>query len=257
MRNPIAALCLFALILPSGLHAQTQSGPTPYPDAKNSAQWPGKGPIRWFGWMTENRNAFWKQRQADQGKIVFAGDSIIGGWKLEKDFPGKPVANRGIGGDVTRGLLFRLQEDILDLKPKAIVLEIGSNDITADASIADVVSNYNTILETIAKASPDTPVVVMAMTPHGIPEGAKAPSEALKTYLLKVNARLPEANKELAKLPSRHKNVVFADTYTPMLLPDGSQDASLFNADTVHPNDAGRAKLAEVVSKALTDLKLL
>lgn len=234
-----------------------QTGPTPYPDAKKVAAWPGRGPIRYFeGWMPADRKRFWAARQADQGKIVFTGDSIIGGWKLEKDFPGKPVANRGIGGDVTRGLLFRFQEDVLDLHPKAIVMEIGSNDITADAAVVDVIANYNLLLDMAQKADPDMPVIIMALTPHGIPTGAKAPGAGLKAYLEKVNARIPLVNRELAKIPATRKNVTFVDTYAPFVNPDGSLNDALFNDDKVHPTAAGHAKLAEVVMKALTRLHL-
>ena len=241
---------------PSGDTKPATGGPTPYPSPNDVKAWPGKGPIRHFGWMTQNRNTFWSQRTADQGKIVFVGDSIIGGWKLEKDFPGKPVANRGIGGDVTRGLLFRFQEDVLDLKPKAIVMEIGSNDITADASIADVIANYNALIDLAQKTNPETPIIIMAMTPHGIPTGAKAPSEALATYLKKVNAKLPLANAELAKIPANRKNVTFADTYAPFILANGQLDESLLNDDKVHPTDAGHTKIAEVITKVLKELKL-
>jgi hypothetical protein len=55
-------------------------GPTPHPDPKNEAAWPGKGPIRSFGFMVGERQAFWNNRQMDQGAVVFVGDSLIGGW---------------------------------------------------------------------------------------------------------------------------------------------------------------------------------
>jgi lysophospholipase L1-like esterase len=239
------------------VQAQT-SGPTPYPDPKNDAAWPGKGPIRYFeGWMPGDRKRFWSARETDQGKIVFVGDSIIGGWKVEKDFPGKPVANRGVGGDVTRGLLFRFQEDVLDLHPKAIVIEIGSNDITADASVANVILNYNALLDLAQKANPETPIIIMALTPHGVPTGAKAPNAQLAAYLQKVNARIPLMNRELEKIPAARKNVTYVDTYSPFMLPNGNLDDSQFNDDKVHPTDAGHAKLAEIVGKALKELNLL
>lgn len=252
----IATLLPVILLNGSLLQAQ-QSGPSPYPDAKAEAAWPGKGPIRYFGWMTDNRKSFWSKREADRGKIIFTGDSIIGGWKIEKDFPGQPIANRGIGGDVTRGMLFRLQEDILDLQPKAIVFHIGSNDITAGSSVANVVANYNAILDQVQKALPETPILILALLPHGIPTGDKAPKPDLEAYLKKVNALIPVVNQELAKIPAARKNVTFVDSYTPFLLPDGNLDDSQFNADKVHPNEAGHTKLGAVVRKALTDLKLL
>lgn len=73
----------------------TGGGPTP------SDRWP----IRVFGWMVDNRKWFWTQREKDQGAAMFVGDSLAGNWKGEemaKAFPKLKVANRGIGGDVSR-----------------------------------------------------------------------------------------------------------------------------------------------------------
>jgi lysophospholipase L1-like esterase len=245
------------LLFASGLGHAQQTGPTPLPDVKDEAAWPGKGPLRTFPYMMQNRISFWARRDLDQGKIVFVGDSIIGGWKLENDFPGKPVANRGIGGDVTRGVLFRFQEDVLDLHPKAVVIEIGSNDLSADAPIEGIVSNYNAILDLAQKANPDMPVIILAILPRGISTGDKAPSAQMAEYLKKVNARIPQLNAELAQIPASRKNVTYVDAYNLFLLPDGSQDESQFIADKVHPTAAGHAKLGAAVTKALTDLKLL
>jgi lysophospholipase L1-like esterase len=109
------------------------------PDPKNEAAWPGKGPIRAFDFMVGERKAFWAQRRNDQGAVVFVGDSLTGGWKnLAKDFPKLKVANRGLGGDTSRGALFRFREDALALNPKAVVIEIGNNDLTAMGSPADM-----------------------------------------------------------------------------------------------------------------------
>ena len=129
MRSTLLRLAALWFAAPPSI-AQPASGPTPYPTS--AKDWPGQGAIRVFGWMTENRKAFWQDRERKQGSIVFAGDSLIGGWgSMAKDFPDLRVANRGIGGEVTRGLLFRFQEDVLDLHPKAIVLLTGSNDLSA------------------------------------------------------------------------------------------------------------------------------
>lgn len=228
---------------------------TPYPAQNDTAAWPGKGPIRTGDWMTGERKAFWPRREADQGKVVFVGDSIIGGWKkLQEDFPGKPVANRGVGGDVTRGILFRLQQDVLDLHPKAIVLEIGGNDNSADGKMPDFLSNINAIIDLAQQANPDLPVIVCAITPKGIPAST---NPGLVSYLKRVYPEIPAWNAALENIASTRKNVYYVDCYTPLLLPDGSGiDASLFNKDQVHPTDQGHTKLAGVIAKKLEDLKL-
>jgi lysophospholipase L1-like esterase len=57
------------------------------------------------------------------------GDSITDGWRLEEYFPGKPYVNRGISGQVTSQMLVRMYPDVIDLKPAAMVVLAGTNDI--------------------------------------------------------------------------------------------------------------------------------
>src|ERR1700683_3359424 len=153
--NPFSAACRAE---------EATKGPTPYP--VSDKDWPGKGPIRKFGWMDDNRKYFWSQRAKDQGAIVFAGDSLTGNWKeLAEAFETWKVANRGIGGDTSRGLLFRFQEDVLDLNPKAIVLTIGTNDLAARGKPADGAANIGAMLEMVEKKDPALAVVLCTTPP--------------------------------------------------------------------------------------------
>jgi len=96
---------------------------------------PGAGPIRRYDWFrklwADKRTAWSKRVRQDQNAVVFLGDSITQGWgdQMGGSFPGMKVANRGISGDTSRGVLIRLQEDVLSLNPSAIVLLIGTNDL--------------------------------------------------------------------------------------------------------------------------------
>ena len=63
------------------------------------------------------------------GRVVFMGDSITDFWRLDQYFPGKPYVNRGIGGQTTSQMLVRMYSDVIDLKPAAMVLLAGTNDI--------------------------------------------------------------------------------------------------------------------------------
>ena len=65
----------------------------------------------------------------DPERVVFFGDSHIGGWHLYEYFPGKPYVNRGIGGQTTAQMLVRFREDVIDLKPRAVLILGGSNDV--------------------------------------------------------------------------------------------------------------------------------
>src|SRR5260221_9953816 len=113
--------------------------------------------------MVGERKAFWNQRAQDQGKVVFTGDSLTGGWSaLGKGtaFPGLKVANRGVGGDTSRGILFRFQEDVLDLHPRAIVITAGANDLSAHAPPTDTIANLTLMVDLARKQDPQVPIVV-------------------------------------------------------------------------------------------------
>ena len=69
------------------------------------------------------------ERPVDAGRVVFMGDSITDGWRLDDSFPGKPYVNRGISGQTTAQMLVRFYPDVLALKPAAVVVLAGTNDI--------------------------------------------------------------------------------------------------------------------------------
>src|SRR5260221_10024311 len=100
---------------------------------------PGEGPIRradWFRKLWTDRRTAWAARaERDRNAVVLLGDSITQGWGEDFSawFPGLKIANRGISGDTSRGVLIRLHEDVLALDPEAVVLLIGTNDLDEKA----------------------------------------------------------------------------------------------------------------------------
>ena len=70
-----------------------------------------------------------KKQPADPKRVVFMGDSITDGWRLDEYFPGMPYVNRGISGQVTSQMLVRMYPDVIDLMPAAMVVLAGTNDI--------------------------------------------------------------------------------------------------------------------------------
>lgn len=209
--------------------APAASGPTPFP--KDAKEWPGKGAIRVFGYMNDNRVGFWRERERKQGSVVFAGDSLVGGWRtLAEDLPGVPVANRGIGGEPTRGLLFRFKEDVLDLHPKAIVLLTGTNDLSAQQDIQQTRSNLVEMLAMAERASPGVPIVLCTLPPRNSPQSPIDPK------------RLVELNKLIASLADERAHVVVLDLYALVSDPDGSPHAEYFGGDKLHLSSAGQKR---------------
>ena len=177
------------------------------------------------------------------GSIVFAGDSLIGGWgTMGKDFSGMSVANRGIGGEVTRGLLFRFQEDVLDLHPKAIVLLSGSNDLSAQQSPKQSRANLAEILAQAAKQAPDVPVVLCTIPPR---QHAQAPVDP---------AALRELNALIAGLADPRRRVVVLDLFTLLAEPDGSPHLPYFASDRLHISAAGYQRFHEALMPVFKQL---
>jgi lysophospholipase L1-like esterase len=131
----------------------------------------GAGPIRrydWFQGLWKERHATWAKRiEQDQNSVVFLGDSITQGWgdDLRGAFPGLKVANRGISGDTTRGMLIRLQHDVVDLNPTSVVMLMGTNDLEEKAEPQIIADNVKLIIAALKNHNPDMPIVLCQVFP--------------------------------------------------------------------------------------------
>ena len=209
----------------------------------------GSGPLRrheWFQNVWRQRRSAWAKRgQQDQGAVVFLGDSITQGWEktLAATFPGMKIANRGIDGDTSRGVLLRLADDVLALKPRAVVLLIGTNDIEEGATPETVASDIRLILADLKQHNPTMPVVLCQIFPSST--SMRRPAETIRA----ANALVLEAVKgDLQVIP--------LDTYR--LFADAGGDAPKEEfPDLLHPNDAGYTRLASALRPIFATLGLL
>jgi len=186
----------------------------------------GVGPdIRPSGW-DERRKEFAVRAEQEQGAVVFLGDSITDWWTgLAAAFPEIRVANRGIAGDTARGLLARLQDDVLSLRPRAVVLLIGTNDLAVGATPAQVTANVRDLLALIAESDPECPVVLCLVMPRRPRPGL------FPDLLLDLNARL-------RAVADVRRGITLCDSWTPFADELGRPRPSEF-PDGLHPNENG------------------
>jgi lysophospholipase L1-like esterase len=247
----LALLVLLALLRP-GAAQQAAVEQTSLPPGIGTfpepAEFPGEGPTRgghdWFRklWV-ERRSDWWRQRTNDQGAVVFLGDSITQGWgSLAKDWPGLKTANRGISGDTTRGVRYRLQQDVLDLHPRAVVLLIGTNDLEEQAKPDLIAANIKTILAACRAADAKLPLVLCQVMPSSATK--KRPAADIR----QINALLAEVARSCP-------GCVLVDTWTPFADDQGDARPGQF-PDLLHPNAAGYKTLADTLRPVFAKLGL-
>lgn len=99
-----------------------------------------------------------------KGAILFLGNSIteMGHWReLLGD---TTVINRGISGDITFGVLHRLDE-IFRMDPSRIFLEIGINDISKDIPDKIIEANILKIAGSLHAHLPHSKIYVQSLLP--------------------------------------------------------------------------------------------
>jgi len=180
-----------------------------------------------------------------EDRVVFMGDSITQGWKLDKTFPGKPYVNRGISGQTTPQMLVRFRQDVIDLKPKVVVILAGTNDIagnTGPMTLEQTEANLASMAD--LAAANGIRVVLCSILPAFDYQWAPGLQPAPK--IAQVNAWL--------KNFAAQSGYVYVDYYSAMKDDRGGLPATL-SKDGVHPLPPGFAvmtPLAEAgIEKAL------
>ncbi len=150
----------------------------------------------------KNNYAMLNAKYALHNQTVLLGDSItdfFNWYELFYDFSkasGQAVYNRGISGDTTDRLLERLESNVLSIKPKNIVLLIGTNDIGRGLPLSMTLENMKKIIVSIKNACPNINFIFEAVYPINRPMRFRNEKRS--------NEKINEMNKEFKKLAEKH-----------------------------------------------------
>lgn len=229
MNNPVRLISAFVLII--SVFSRVASADDQFALPTSEVGLPGEGALRRYDGYVKNWARFhaaWSNRvQQDQKSVVFLGDSITQGWgaQFKEKFPGMKLANRGIGGDTTRGMLIRLQQDVLSLNPSAIVLLLGTNDIEVGIEADAIGRNFEKIIRAIKQHDAKTPIVLCRMFP------SSAEKQRPKEIIQQVNQLYDATVKG-------DSQITVVDTWTLFAEESGDADPKWFR-DLLHLNAAG------------------
>jgi lysophospholipase L1-like esterase len=180
---------------------------------------------------------------SDEKRIVFFGDSIIFGWKTIQPefFIGKTYINRGINGQTTSQMLIRFRSDVIELKPKTVVILAGTNDIagnTGPTALETILGNLISMCE-LAKAN-DIQVILCSILPaYDYPwHRGMEPAEKIET----LNAMIRKYCVE--------NNIPYADYHSTMA-DEQKGLKSIYSEDGVHPNKNGYVIMKSILKNML------
>jgi lysophospholipase L1-like esterase len=186
-----------------------------------------------------------------ENRVVFMGDSITDAWPQPRYgdfFVGKPYVGRGISGQTTPQMLIRFRPDVIDLKPKVVVILAGTNDIagnTGPMTDEEIQSNLASMAE-LGKAhgirvvlASILPTSAYHTAPNAIPQTTSRPM-----------TRIRAINDWMQKYAASER-LVYLDYFSAMVDSTGLLREEL-SADDLHPNAKGYAVMGPLAEAAIT-----
>jgi len=180
---------------------------------------------------------------ANENRVVFMGNSITIGW-INTDpefFTGKPYIDRGISGQTTPQMLIRMRADVINLKPKVVVILAGTNDIAGNTgpSTNEMIEDNLSSMADLAKANGIKPILCSILPVFDYPW-----KPGLKPY-----ERIIEINKWMKDYASTN-GMIYLDFYSSMV-DDRPGTKTEYSKDGVHPNKAGYKVMEPLVEAAI------
>ncbi len=180
---------------------------------------------------------------SNENRIVFMGNSITESWgnMSPEFFSKKPYINRGISGQTTPQMLVRFRTDVIDLKPKVVVILAGTNDIagnTGPTTLKMISDNIFSMAE-LARANGIKVILSSVLPAYDYPW---KPGLQPADKIIKLN--------EIIKTYTEKNNMMYLDYHTSMAdQRNGLKDT--YTYDGVHPNKKGYQVMEPLAEEAL------
>ena len=200
----------------------------------------------WAGFANyRDDNARLPAPRPSENRVVFLGDSITDFWGRGIDrgtfFPGKPYINRGISGQTTPQMVLRFHQDVINLKPKVVVILAGTNDIAGNTGPMTPEDTENNLAAMAEMATQNHIAVVLC----SILPAFDYPWQPGLTPAPKIDS----LNTWMKDYAAQHKHV-YVDYHTAMKdIRDGLP--TNLSKDGVHPTPAGYDIMAPLVEAGI------
>ncbi|MCC7308696.1 MAG: sialate O-acetylesterase [Acidobacteria bacterium] len=164
-----------------------------------------------------------RQLAKTKNGIVFVGDSITDGNEWAEQLNCLRCQNRGISGDISAGVLARL-DDILAQQPAKIFLMIGINDISRNIPNERIIRNYKEFVRRTRTSSPKTRIYLQSVLPT---------NDTFRKFVDKNDESIKVLNNAMEDIARSDKAVIYVDLFSRFLDADGRLDKRYTN-DGLH-----------------------
>lgn len=189
---------------------------------------------------------------APKNATVFFGDSITELCNIEDIYAqyseqtGVPVCNRGISGECTASILARIEESVISIQPRNLVMLMGVNDLNQGVSQEQITENIRQMIVLLKEKSPQTHLVLQAVYPTDTDRKSFYEQFALQG---RDNKAIRSLNEKLAAM-AKAENIVFLDV-TPQLADTKGFLKKEYTFDGLHPNSKGYLAIRSYIIEQL------
>ena len=213
--------------------------------------------ISWTGAMAQKHDQFANFKRYDKAnkelpapakkekRVVFLGNSITEGWVSihPEFFKENGYIGRGIGGQTSYQFLLRFRNDVINLKPKLVIINAGTNDAAENTGPFDLDITFGNIasMAELAKANGIKVILTSVLPSSGFRWNKKVTDAADRIEAL--NAKI--------KAYAKENKIPYVDYYTPMV--SGAERAlnPAYSNDGVHPTLEGYLVMEALIKPAI------
>lgn len=180
--------------------------------------------------------------------IVFFGDSITEGYKVEEFFPDTFVVNSGVGGNKTTHLLERIESAVYVYNPSKVFILIGINDLNGGVSEEEILNNIQKIINGIRINRKYAEIYVESIYPINTDMLNKVNFGFRKEI---TNEKIKEVNKKIESI-CKENNINYIDVYDSLLDGNGNLKEA-YTKEGLHLTDLGYFKVTKVLEKYISE----
>jgi len=186
---------------------------------------------------------------AQKPRAVFLGDSITDGWRLNEYYGSdRDFVNRGIGGQITGQMLGRMKADVIDLKPRLVLVLAGTNDLARGTALSTIENNLSMIAD-LAEAHHILPLFASLLP---VSDYHKDANPQYAQTARRPPAKILELNGWLRSF-CEQRHFPYVDYYSAVVDKAGFLQADLSD-DGLHPNAKGYRLMAPIALAAIDNV---